>query len=166
MKTTTEQYTELVLSTKDTIYRLAKSITGSCVEAEDIVQDIYEKVWRARDAVLNSRYPRAYLCRMTRNLAIDRLRRRRDSVEISDRVVEDGNRLAVIGDMAEYSRQLIATLPETQRMVIHLRDVEGYEIEEIAEVLECESANVRVYLSRARKYVREELLKAINYGTA
>ena len=141
MKTTTEQYTELVLSTKDTIYRLAKSITGSCVEAEDIVQDIYEKVWRARDAVLNSRYPRAYLCRMTRNLAIDRLRRRRDSVEISDRVVEDGNRLAVIGDMA-------------------------YEIEEIAEVLECESANVRVYLSRARKYVREELLKAINYGTA
>jgi DNA-directed RNA polymerase specialized sigma24 family protein len=52
--TTTEQYTTLALSVKDTLYRLALSITGSDVEAEDIVQDIYEKAWRARDAVLAS----------------------------------------------------------------------------------------------------------------
>lgn len=165
MKSITEQYTELILSVKDTVFRLAKTITASRVEAEDITQDIYEKVWRARDAVLNSSHPRAYVCRMARNLAIDCTRRRRESVEITDRVVEDGNKTVIVGDMAELTKKIISRLPEKQQAAIHLRDVEGYEIEEIAEVLECDQVSVRMNLSRARKSVREQLLKALKYGT-
>ncbi len=165
LKTTTEQYTNLVLSAKDTLYRLALSITGSDVEAEDIVQDIYEKAWRARDAVLASHYPRAYLCRMARNLAIDRLRMRKVTVEIADREVEDGIKGVVINDIAQYTVKVISALPEKQRVAIQMRDVEGYELEEIAEVLECDQTSVRMNLSRARKSVREQILKAMNYGT-
>ena len=165
MKTTTEQYTEFILSLRDTVFRLALSITGSQVEAEDITQDIYEKVWRARDKVLQSAYPRAYVCRMARNLAIDRLRLRRTTTEIADSIVEDGNSRAEVTNLAEYTRQIIAHLPEKQQVTIHMRDVEGYEIDEIAEVLECDSASVRTNLSRARKSIREQLLKVISYGT-
>ena len=55
-------------------------------------------------------------------------------------------------------------LPDKQRIIIHLRDVEGYEFEEIARILESDETSVRVNLSRARKRVKEELLNAINYG--
>lgn len=165
MKTTTEQYTEFILSLRDTVFRLALSITGSQVEAEDVAQDIYEKVWRARDKVLQSAYPRAYVCRMARNLAIDRVRLRRETTQIADGIVEDGNSRAEVANLAEYTRQIIARLPEKQQVTIHMRDVEGYEIDEIAEVLECDSASVRTNLSRARKSIREQLLKVISYGT-
>ncbi len=165
MKTTTEQYTEFILSLRDTVFRLALSITGSQVEAEDVAQDIYEKVWRARDKVLQSAYPRAYVCRMARNLAIDRVRLRRETTQIADGIVEDGNSRAEVANLAEYTRQIIAHLPEKQQVTIHMRDVEGYEIDEIAEVLECDSASVRTNLSRARKSIREQLLKVISYGT-
>lgn len=165
MKTTTEQYTEFILSLRDTVFRLALSITGSQVEAEDVAQDIYEKVWRARDKVLQSAYPRAYVCRMARNLAIDRVRLRRETTQIADGIIEDGNSRAEVANLAEYTRQIIAHLPEKQQVTIHMRDVEGYEIDEIAEVLECDSASVRTNLSRARKSIREQLLKVISYGT-
>ncbi len=55
-------------------------------------------------------------------------------------------------------------LPDKQRIIIHLRDVEGYEFEEIARIIESDEASVRVNLSRARKRVKEQLLNAINYG--
>ena len=54
-------------------------------------------------------------------------------------------------------------LPDKQRIIIHLRDVEGYEFEEIARIIESDEASVRVNLSRARKRVKEQLLNAINY---
>lgn len=162
MKITAEQYTEFILSVKDTIYRLALSIVSSSAEAEDITQDIYERIWRARDKVLNSCYPRAYVCRMTRNLAIDRVRQRRQFTTEDNSGYVDGQSSADIKDMAQFTRLVIASLPEKQRTAIEMRDVEGYEIEEIAEVLECDTVSVRMNLSRARKRVREEILRAIN----
>jgi RNA polymerase sigma-70 factor (ECF subfamily) len=67
-------------------------------------------------------------------------------------------------DIAILTRSIISKLPEKQRLAIHLRDVEGYEIEEIGEVLGIDENSVRMNLSRARKSVRTELIKAINYG--
>ena len=66
--------------------------------------------------------------------------------------------------MAELTRRLIQQLPERQRLTIHMRDVEGYELEEIANILDSDEASVRVNLSRARKNIREELIKIMNYG--
>ena len=76
----------------------------------------------------------------------------------------DGYNSADLTDMASLTRRIISSLPDKQRVVIHLRDVEGYDIEEIAEVLGMDEANVRMNLSRARKSVRDELTKLINYG--
>jgi len=164
VNSTSDTYTQFILSVKDTVFRLALSLVGSSVEAEDIVQDIYERVWRARDKVLSEPYPRAYVCRMTRNLAIDRLRARRQNVDQDWGGYTDGDREVAIKDMAQFTRQVIASLPERQRVAIEMRDVEGYEIEEIAAILESDTASVRMNISRARKRVRDEVLKALNYG--
>lgn len=166
MKTIIERYTELVSEVKDSVYRLALSLVGERAEAEDIAQDIYERVWRARDKVLVEDRPRAYVCRMTRNLAIDRLRQRerqasRAGLEVDRRGVGDGSDLR---DISERTQAIIATLPDKQRTTIHLRDVEGYEIEEIAEIMEMDVTSVRMNLSRARKSVREQILKIMSYG--
>lgn len=162
------EYLEFISEVRDTAYRLVRSIVISDADAEDIVQDLFERVWRARDAVLENDYPRAYVCRMARNLAIDRQRRqvreRSFALLKHERMEPDGDRDTSIGDMATITLKIIRQLPEMQQVAIHMRDVEGYEIEEIASILESDEVSVRMNLSRARKRVREELIKIMNYG--
>lgn len=165
---TEAQYIEFFNSLRDTVYRLARSIITDEVEAEDIMQDVFERVWRTRDVVLSSQYPRAYVCRMAHNLAIDRLRvkQRTQNVAVVERIeaAADGYSEIATNDIATLTRKLIAELPDKQRIAIHMRDVEGYEIDEIANLLECDEVSVRVNISRARKSVREQLIKLMNYG--
>jgi RNA polymerase sigma-70 factor (ECF subfamily) len=70
---------------------------------------------------------------------------------------------AEITDMKEKVITIIDTLPENQKMVIHLRDIEGLGYDEIAEIMSMSLNNVRVNLSRARKKVRDTIIKAQNY---
>ena len=161
------QYIELVSELRNTIYRLVLSIISDSAEAEDIVQDVFERIWLIRDKVLNSTFPRAYACRIAHNLAIDRerIKKRRQTFSVNDEITTNDITIsAELSDIASITQQAIASLPEKQRLAIHLRDVEGYEIEEIAEVLGCDNTSVRMNLSRARKSVREELIKTMNYG--
>lgn len=166
----TQHYNRLMAELRDTIYRLALGILGDTAEAEDLIQDVSERAWRTRDAVLNSQYPRAFVYRIARNMAIDRLRHRRFTTPASAiRIPEagdDGNRESDITDITSLTKRLIAALPEKQRTAIELRDVEGYEIEEIATIIESDAASVRMNLSRARKSIREQLIKAMNYGVS
>ncbi|MBR5206176.1 MAG: RNA polymerase sigma factor [Alistipes sp.] len=161
-------YTELITELRDTLYRLSLSILGDSAEAEDVMQDVCERAWRTRDTLAEQSYPRAYVCRMAHNLAIDRLRQlqRRPSVSIEHSAMfsNDGEAQSNNRDIAALTRSIISQLPEKQRLAIHLRDVEGYEFEEIGEVLGIDETSVRMNLSRARKSVRTQLIEAMNYG--
>lgn len=164
----TQQYNRLITDVKEAVYRIAIAILDNGAEAEDILQDVRERVWRTRDTVLDSQYPRAYVCRIARNLAIDRLRHRRFTACLADtlykNIGDDGNAATDINDISSLTRRLIASLPEKQRITMELRDVEGYEIEEIAALVESDETSVRMNLSRARKTIRKQLIKAMNYG--
>ena len=162
---TEAQYIEFFSEHRDTLYRLAFNICGDSAEAEDIVQDLFERVWRVKEKVFNSAYPRAYICRMAHNLAIDRKRTRlrRQTFAINEEIATIDTS-AELSDITSITQRAIASLPEKQRIAIHLRDVEGYEIEEIAEVTGCDGNSVRMNLSRARKSIRESIINAMNYG--
>lgn len=164
---TETEYISLVERLKDTVFRLARSILSDIHLAEDVTQDVFVRVWQQREAILRSDHPRAYICRIAHNLAIDRLRHRErersfaiEEVAITSRNYDDTER----SDMVMLTKRFISMLPERQRIVIHLRDVEGYELEDIAQILETDEASVRVNLSRARKSIKEQLLNAMNYG--
>lgn len=164
---TETEYISLVERLKDTVFRLARSILSDIHLAEDVTQDVFVRVWQQREAILRSDHPRAYICRIAHNLAIDRLRHRErersfaiEEVAITSRNYDDTER----SDMVMLTKRFISELPERQRIVIHLRDVEGYELEDIAQILEVDEASVRVNLSRARKSIKEQLLNAMNYG--
>lgn len=152
------------LGTKDAAYRYAVSLLHDPAEAEDVVQDLYEKLWRRRLLVRRTGF-RSLVMTSVRNMSLDRLRVRQRSrqtnLEELEQVAVD---VAEEDNMATLVRQIISHLPEREREVIHLRDVEGMAFEDIADVVGSSVEAVRMACSRARQKVKEELLKIMNYG--
>jgi len=113
----------------------------------------------------------AWCMRITKNLSLDRLRaiqrKGTDSLEKSFNVQHTDGTPDVkteLGESMQHVSQFIAALPEKQRQVIHLRDVEGYTYNEICDILEIDMNQVKVNLFRARNSVREKLMKMNAYG--
>lgn len=152
------------LGIKDAAYRYAVSLLHDPAEAEDVVQDLYEKLWRRRLLVRRTGF-RSLVMTSVRNMSLDRLRVRQRSrqtnLEELEQVAVD---VAEEDNMATLVRQIILHLPEREREVIHLRDVEGMAFEDIADVVGSSVEAVRMACSRARQKVKEELLKIMNYG--
>ena len=100
-----------------------------------------------------------------RNAALDRLRERERRRHASiDEVATESVELEDRRDEFLIIKGIIARLPEREREVIHLRDVEGMAFEDIAEVVECSEAAARMAHSRARQKVKDEFSKIMNYG--
>ena len=146
----------------DFMFRLACSILGRSDEAEDMMQDVAERILRREGSLDEVGNIDAFITRSVRNACIDRLRRRKDTTpKIPE--VPDGKSPDRWSDRQLVHRAM-ARLPERQRLAIHLKDIEGYSGKEIAEILETDEANVRTILSRGRKTLREIIEKEIGYG--
>lgn len=166
---TYQEFCGIFLPMKDKIYRYALTILGDKTEAEDVLQDTYEKLWMKRDQLLELENPDGYVFRAVKNLCFDRLKSKDLHEEKISLVQDDFSSLVDVQreeerNMCTIVGKVIATLPDKWRTVIHLRDVEGYEMEEIAKIMNEELPTLRVLLSRARKEVREKMTKIMNYG--
>ncbi len=158
-------FNDIYLEMQDRVYRLAAGITGNREDAEDIVQDLYERLWHRRLFITAQRNPQGYILTAARNLCLDRLRGRKPTTEVSPSIPSDSSgRGEDERDMGSIAARLIAELPEKQRTAMHLRDVECMEIEEIAQVMQIKETAVRMSLSRARTTVKEQLVKIANHG--
>lgn len=165
------EFVDIVMPIKDKLYRMAKRILVSHDEAEDAVQEVFLKLWNGRESIKKYSKPEAFAMTMTKNYCLDRLKSKQASnltivhqnyknydARTEDQVeAKDG-----VGMVFEVMKQL----PEQQRIILQLRDIEEYEYSEIAEVMEMNETAIRVNLSRARKTVREALIKKYNYGLA
>lgn len=159
-----EQLNIEFLSVKDAAYRYAVTLLHDAAEAEDAVQDLYEKLWRRRLLLRRSGF-RSLVMTAIRNAALDRLRmRERRRMESIDEAVAQCAEMDDGHDQVALIRIIISRLPSREREVIHLRDVEGMAFEDIAELVECSEAAARMAHSRARQKVRDEFSKMMNYG--
>jgi RNA polymerase sigma-70 factor (ECF subfamily) len=156
-------FNDIYLRLQDTVYRLAVGLTGNPAEAEDVVQDLYERLWHRRESIVGRENPEGYILASARNLCLDRLRGRRPRAEISPTIPAHGGSPDE-GEMTGIVAALVAALPEKQRTVMRLRDVECMEIDQIASVMGIRETAVRMSLSRARGTVKEKLEKIIRYG--
>ncbi len=156
-------FNDIYLGLQDTIYRLAVGLVGGREEAEDLVQDLYERLWQKRGHVVGRGNPEGYILASARNLCLDRLRRRRPQTELSPAMAYAESRPDE-GEMQQIVERLVAALPEKQRTAMRLRDVECMEIDRIAIVMGMRETAVRMSLSRARSTVKERLEKIVNYG--
>ncbi|MAN59017.1 MAG: RNA polymerase subunit sigma-70 [Flavobacteriaceae bacterium] len=159
-----------VLPFKDKLYRLAKRILVSKDEAEDAVQEVYLKLWKGKGKIKNYKNPEAFAITMTKNYCLDRLKSKQaNNLKIVHNTFQHSQsveREVEANDGVTMVFKIMETLPEQQRIVLQLRDVEQFEFSEIAEMLDSNETAIRVNLSRARKTVREALLKKYNYGVS
>jgi RNA polymerase sigma-70 factor (ECF subfamily) len=110
----------------------------------------------------------SYLIRSAKNLCLDRIKHKNVVLRNSENINRlSNNSTEPVGDKKEISeiiKAIINELPKKQKMIIHLRDVEGYRYDEIYDATGIELNAIRVNLSRARKTVKQELIKTMNYG--
>lgn len=148
---------------KNRLYRYALNILKDPMEAEDVVQEILIKIWKKIDQFKHIENKEAWCMTMTRNLSIDKKRKRKyhtESIEnfhfVKDTNTTPYESMQSMDHMSSLER-LIYQLPEKQRSVLHLRDVEGYTYKEIAAMADISVDQVKVYLHRARKQLRSQI---------
>ena len=152
------------------LYRTAFRLMGNAMDAEDMVQEAYLKLWERRDDLGHVANMEAYCTSLIRHICIDAFRRKRpeeDSPPPEEFPLTDNEDAATAlerQDEAEQLTSLINRLPEGQRTVMTLHDVEGCSYEEIEEATGFTAVNIRVMLSRARKKIREQFERIRNYG--
>lgn len=163
-----KEFTAAILPLKDRLYRLAKRILISADEADDAVQEVLYKLWKDRENFQEYKSPEAFAITMTKNYCLDRLKSKQASnlkiVHSNYPTLQDVEKDLEAYDGVDLVFKILETLPEQQRIVLQLRDVEHFEFSEIAQMLESNETAIRVTLSRARKTVREEMIKKYNYG--
>ena len=164
-------FLKVVLPFKDKVYRLAKRLLVSSEEAEDATQELYFKLWRNREKLSDYKNVEAFAMTMTKNYCYDRLKSKQASnlTLVHSNYKEKDTSLdkkVEYRDTVNQVHKLIERLPEQQKLIIQLRDVEQYDFDEICKMLDMKATAVRVALSRARKTIREELIKQHNYGVS
>ena len=152
-----------VLPLSDRLFRLALRITMNRAEAEDVVQDTLLKVWEQRNEWEQIKSLEAFAIAICRNRALDvtkRAGRNTTSLEAIDNSQQTThNGLESLEKREEISlvRRLMDDLPEVQRTIMLLRDIEGKTYQEIAQTLDISETQVKVYLHRARTKIKEKL---------
>jgi RNA polymerase sigma factor (sigma-70 family) len=160
-----------VLPLKDELYRLALRITLNNAEAEDIVQETLIRIWKKKDEWENIESIEAFSLTICRNLSLDHTKK----IENINLTFEDGNHDSedispnpyeqlTQNDRVELVKKLINELPEKQRSVIQLRDIEGKSYKEIGNILEMSEDQVKINIFRARQKIKQKYSEFENYG--
>jgi RNA polymerase sigma-70 factor (ECF subfamily) len=158
-----------VLPVKDRLYRIALNMLKSVQEAEDTLQDAMVKLWNKREQLDNYHSVEALAVTITKNLCLDKLKskKHKNQLDVQEMELDSGfdnpYKKTELQDSLKVMYRAFQSLPEQQRLLISLRDVEGFSYEEMAEQTGLEVNNIRVGLSRARKKAREYYLKIENY---
>lgn len=152
-----------IIALRSKVYRFACSILDSRTEAEDVTQDVCEKLWRNRSRLDDIDNIDGFAISATRNLCLDRIRHFKHQTKYAA-TITPASELQPTHDTAEVLNTIIRNLPPKQQQILHLRDVEQIEFDTIAQIMEIDEAAVRMNLSRARKTVREKYIKIENYG--
>lgn len=164
-----QEFLNIISPFKDKVFRIAKRLLVSSEEAEDATQEVLIRLWNKKEGLEKYNSVEALAVTMTKNYCLDQLKSKRagnlklvhsnysDKQPGIDKQVEDK-------DSWSWVERIMNDLPDQQRLIVQMRDVEEYEFSEIAEALEMNETAVRVALSRARKMIKEKLVEKHNYG--
>ena len=152
---TTAEYNSCADLYSDGVYRFILKNIRDKDTAQDIVQESYVRMWeRVKDVAYDK--ARAYLFTTAYHTMIDHIRKnqRLSSLDEDYTEVHDESP-GTYNDLKEVINEAVAKLPEIQRSVIMLRDYEGYSYEEIGDILKLNESQVKVYIFRARTYLKQ-----------
>ena len=141
----------------DGLYRFALKMLKSVDLAHDNVQDAFEKLWIKHEEV-NFAKAKSYLFTSTYNGAIDTIRREKHKSDYLQQLPSNQSTMTGYSDLNEVLNHAIDLLPEIQKSVLLLRDYEGYTYDEIGQITKLNEAQVKVYIYRARVFLKEKLV--------
>jgi|SRR5687767_10153904 len=165
-----EQYEAVFYKMKDKLYRYALRFVKDGEVAEDVVQDVMYKLWQKRGEVDVIENLEAWLMVLTRNRSLDLLRKAKDSYVNIDEAytVSDSepipDKQMENADLMSQLNACISQLPEKQRTVFHLREIEQMTYDEISQMTGFNLDDVKVSLFRARKHIQRMLSKINTFG--
>lgn len=165
-----EQYEAIFYKMKDKLYRYALRFVKDSEAAEDVVQDVMYKLWQKRQEVDGIENLEAWMMVLTRNRSLDILRKVKDNqVNIDEAyTISDNNPIAdkqmENADLMSQLTTCINQLPEKQRSVFHLREIEQMSYDEICQMTGYNLDDVKVSLFRARKHIQRMLSKINTFG--
>lgn len=155
-----KRYRQWVEEYQDQAWTLARYLLKDPSEAEDACQEAFVKLWRLQDTIDPNKV-KPWLMKVTRNGCLDRLRRRRPSEELQDWRQKDESpgpmQDAYQHEVGHLLMHSVSGLTEPYRSLVILRDIHQHSYQEVAAVLELSLSQVKVYLHRARKQLREQL---------
>jgi RNA polymerase sigma-70 factor, ECF subfamily len=163
---TKEEFQKQVIPMGDKMYRIAFRLLGNSESAKDVLQESFLKLWEKRNELQNIISIDAFACTILKNKCLDKLRLYKDMVDV-DELKTIGNNPEASFDQQEgiaEIRKLMQILPDKQRIIMQMRDIDCCTFEEIALFVDTSVNNVRVQLCLARKWIKEELVKVYNYG--
>ena len=166
---TQAEFLTIVMPFKDKVFRLAKRLLVSNEEAEDATQEILLKLWNNKERMQDYKNVEAFSMTMTKNFCLDKLKSKHaQNLKIVHNNYEDNNvslqKQVEVRDSLDWVGKIMEELPEQQKIIIQLRDIEQYDFSEISKMLDMNETAIRVSLSRARKTLREKLTKTHSYG--
>ena len=163
------EFLNIVTPFKDKVFRLAKRLLVSREEAEDATQEVLIKLWKNKTKIKDYKNVEAFSMTMTKNFCYDKLKSKQaQNLKIVHSNYQDHSvslqKEVELNDSIDWVGKIMESLPEQQKMVVQLRDIEQYDFKEIAIMLDMNETAIRVALSRARKTIREKLTNTHNYG--
>lgn len=167
---TSEDFKNNLLPLKNKMFRLSYRLLANRQEAEDTVQEVYLKIWNMRNELEKYNNVEGLMMTMSRNLCLDKLKSKKNRFASLNPQINAIDSLnphyqSELSDDVQKVKNLIKLLPEQQKTIVQLRDIEGYEFDEIVKMTGFELNYVRVNLSRGRKKIKEEIQKIHSYET-
>ncbi|HEY6082336.1 MAG TPA: sigma-70 family RNA polymerase sigma factor [Chitinophagaceae bacterium] len=165
-------FQEKVLPASDKLFRFASRLLENEEDARDIVQEVMLKMWKNSSLIHRYQNVEAWCMQIAKNLCLDKLKagkvRENSKTEImkAQAVTESITPYQQLEhqDQQRLVGSIMNALPEKQKMAVQLRDIEGFSYKEIADILEIDMNEVKVNIFRARKTLKENLLKINVYG--
>lgn len=152
------EYNSCVRNWSDALFRFACKCTGNTDDAHDVVQHSFEVLWQKRDDVDEAK-GKAFLFQVAYRQSVDMFRKK--SKIVTDQAPETSYSHASPG-LKKTLDNALALLDEQSRALVLLKDYEGYRYEEIARITGLSDAQVKVYLHRARKILKDYLVSVEN----
>jgi RNA polymerase sigma factor (sigma-70 family) len=146
---TVQEYNKCVDQFSDGVYRFILHNIKDKEEAQDIVQDTFEKLWLTH-ANVNFEKSKSYIFTTAYRTMVDKIRRSKKMTRMEDEHLDTMKTDPGQSDLKTVVRDAVSRLPEIQQSVIMLRDYEGYSYEEIGEITGLNESQVKVYIYRAR----------------